>query len=186
MKLYRAKVPVVAHQAIAALCENDDIEVAPENREEAEKDLVAIMEDFLRRDYELRELIKDHMADEGLAYNRYGKVRARFCEERGHPVGEDVERYLVRQFVENLMISPFIEEVFAEDAAIYKKLMEVMRSHDVDEDAIREEARGKIKNLAEGTVEYEIAMQHAVRDVKQRHGLIKTPDKQAGGRRGQG
>ena len=53
------------------------------------------MEDFLRRDQALREAVKDHMADHGLAYNRYGKVRSRMAEDWGVPMGDDVERFLV-------------------------------------------------------------------------------------------
>lgn len=172
MKLYRAKVPVIAQECIDALLADGDIEIRPDTKEEAQKDFEAIMEDYLRRDAAIREEIKDHMADQGLAYGQYGKVRGRFCDERGHPLGDDVERFLVRQFTENLMISPFIEEVYEDDKVIYRKLMDVVRSHHVDEEAIREEARGKIKNINEGTVEYEIAMRNAVRDVKKRQGLI--------------
>lgn len=172
MKLYRSKVPVIAQESIEVLVRDGDIEVLPERKEEAQRDLEAIMEDYLRRDGDLREAIRDHMANESLPYNEYGKTRSKLAESWGHPVGDDVERYLVRQFVENLMISPNIDEIYEEDRVIYKKLMEVVRSHDVDEEAIREEARGKIKNVAEGTVDYEIAMRNAVRDVKKRKGLI--------------
>jgi hypothetical protein len=70
------------------------------------------------------------------------------------------------------MISRFVEEVFAEDKDIYKAMLEILRKHDVDERAIRDEALEKIKNIAEGTVEYEIALSRAIKDVKKRHGLI--------------
>ena len=40
------------------------------------------------------------------------------------------------------------------------------------EQAIREEAASKVKNVREGTVDYEIALQNAMRDVKKRMGLI--------------
>ncbi len=172
MRLYKAKVAQIAHDCIGRLAEEGDIEVATGQRAEAEQDLVAIMEDFLRRDYALRDAVKDHMSDLGLPYSDYGKTRTRLAEEWGHPLGDDVERYLVRQFTENLMISPFIEEVFEEDRVIFKKLMEVVKSHDVDEDALREEAKGKVKNVVEGTMEYEIALRNALREVKVRHGLL--------------
>jgi hypothetical protein len=172
MKLYRAKVPMIAQECIGRLSDDGDIELVEGKRSEAEQDLVAIMEEYLRRDFELREQIKDHMADGEIPYGRFGRIRSEMAEERGHPLGDDVERYLVRQFVENLMISPAIEEVFEEDKVIYKKLMEVVKGHDVDEDALREEAKDKIKNVREGTVDYEIAMRNAIRDVKKRKGLI--------------
>lgn len=172
MKLYRSKVPVIAHECIARLVADGDIEVDPERLADAEQDLIAIMDDYLRRDIELRESIKDYMADQGIPYGQYGKIRSRMAESRAHPVGDDVERYLVRQFTEILMISPSVEEVFGEDRDIYKKLMETVRGHHVDEGEIREEAKSKLKNLQEGTVDYEIALRNAVRDVKKRRGLI--------------
>lgn len=172
MKLYRAKVPVIAKAILDRLVGDGDVEIAAERREEAEKDLVAIMEDYLRRDNELREQIRDRMANENIPYSDYGRTRKRLAEEIGHPMGDDVDRFLCRQFIENMMISPNVEEVFEEDRVIYKKVMEVLKSNDVDENEIREEAMTKIKNVHEGTVEYEIALQDAVKAVKKRRGLI--------------
>ena len=170
MKLYRAKIPVIATEVIGTLVEANDIEVT--DRGEAEADLVAIMEEYQRRDSDLRVRIKDQMARLNLPYGDYGKVRKRMAEDMDHPVGDDVERFLARQFVENMLISRFIDEVWSEDGAMYKKIIEILREHDVDERAIREEAATKVKNVREGTVEYEIAIRDAVRDIKKRKGLI--------------
>ena len=78
----------------------------------------------------------------------------RMAQDWGHPTGDDVEKYLARQFVENFMISNFVEEVYGEDKDIYKAILEILRNNDVDERALREEARAKIANVREGTVEY--------------------------------
>lgn len=172
MKLYRSKVPQIAADCIEALVRDGDIEVPPESREEAQRDFIAIMEDYLRRENELNEELRDYMARAGIPYDQRGKTRQRLAEMRNQPLGDDVERYLARQFVENLMISPNVEEVFEEDRVIYKKLLDILRLHDVDEEEIREEAKQRIKNVAEGTVDYEIAMRNAIREVKKRRGLI--------------
>jgi uncharacterized protein len=172
MRLYRAKIPMIAKEVIESLVTADDIEVLPENREEAEQDLVAIMEEYRRRDMRLRDRIKDHMAARKIPYSEYGRTRKRLADENGHPMGDDVERFFCRQFIENLLISRFVEEVYAEDRIMYKKIMEVLTGHDVDEREIRDEAVAKIKNVQEGTVDYEIALQAAVKDVKKRRGLI--------------
>lgn len=172
MKLYRAKIPDIAHDCIEVLVRDGDIEVAADNRAEAEADLAAIMNDFIRRDSEFRERIKDRMSVEEIPYQRYGKLRTQMAENGGHPIGDDVERFLVRQFVENLMISRFIEEVYGDDQAMYKKLMDVVRSHDVDEEELRLDAMSRIKNVREGTVEWEVALQGAMREVKKRRGLL--------------
>ena len=172
MKLYRAKVPAIAKAVVERLVTEGDIEVRPDAREEAEKDLSAIMDEYLRRDNELREQIRDEMSAMNIPYSEYGRTRKRIAEETGHPLGDDVERFLCRQFIENLLISPSIDEVFEEDRVLYKKVMEVLKSHDVDENEIRDEAVSKIKNVQEGTVDYEIALQEQIKQVKKRRGLI--------------
>lgn len=177
MKLYRAKIPTIANAVIERLASEGDIEVLAENREEAEKDLVAIMEEFRRRDMALRNQIKDEMAERRLPYDKYGQVRKQLAEEANHPLGDDVERFLARQFIENLMISRFIDEVYEEDRVLYKKALETLKEHDVDERAIREEAVAKIKNVKEGTVDYELALQDAITEVKKRRGLITAKAK---------
>jgi hypothetical protein len=172
MRLYRARIPEIAHGVIDALCNENDIEVEPENREEAEQDLVAIMDTFLRRDMELREAVKDRMARLNTPYDQYGKVRSLIADDWGHPTGDRVEKFLSRQVIENFMISRFVEEVYTEDRLLFRKTLGIIRSFDVDERALREEAQSKVLNVREGTVEYEIALAEALREVKRRHGLI--------------
>jgi len=173
MKLYRMKVPAIAHDVIERLAVEGMIEVTGEARPEAELDLVAVMEEFLRRDHDLREKVREHMSGHNVPYDQYSKVRSQIGGEMGHPSGDDIERFLARQFVENFMMSRFVDEVYAEDKDIYKAILDILRSHDVDERALREEAREKIKNLNEGTVDYELALAQSMREVKKRHGLIK-------------
>ena len=173
MKLYRAKVSEIAREVLEALQQGGDIDVEGDNQSEAEQDLVAIMEEYLRREYELRERIREHMADQRIPYNEFGRTKKRLADEWGHPLGDDVERFLARQFVENMMISKFVDEVFTDDNVMYKKVIGVLTAHNVDEREIRDEAMDKVKNIREGTIEYEIALQNAVKEVKKRRGLIR-------------
>lgn len=172
MKLYRARIPAIAKGVIERLSSEGDIEVKPNAKEEAEKDLAAIMEEYLRRDNELRERVRDEMSALNIPYSEYGRTRKRAAEELNHPLGDDVDRFLCRQFIENLLISPSIEEVFEEDRVMYKKVMEVLKANDVDENEIRAEAAARIKNVQEGTMDYEIALQEQMKIVKKRRGLI--------------
>ncbi len=172
MKLYRAKIPQIAQDVIQRLSDEGDIVVLPDLREEAALDLVAIMEEFIRRDMDLRDRIRDHMAARNMPYSEYGRVRKRVADDMNHPSGDDIERFLCRQFLENMLITPNIDEVYSEDQEMHKKVMEVLRGHDVDEREIRDEAESKVKNVRQGTVDYEIALQKAVKEVKKRRGLI--------------
>lgn len=173
MKLYKVKIPTIAREIVETLANEGAIEVAMENRAEAEMDLVAIMEEYLRRDNEVRESVREHMAQFSVPYDQYGKVRTQVAERYGHPTGDEVQRYLARQFIENFMISRWIDEVFAEDKELIKRAREIIERHDVDERALRTEAQEQIRNVAEGTMDYEIAMSKAMRDVKKRHGLLQ-------------
>lgn len=172
MKLYRVKIPIIAATVIEELVNSGSLEVTPENKPEAETDLRAIMEEYQRRDFALRDEVREFMSTRSVPYDQYGKTRGRMADEWGHPTGDDVERFLARQFVENFMISNFVEEVYGEDKDLYKSILDILRTHDVDERALRAEAKEKISNLSEGTVDYEIALSKAVREVKKRHGLI--------------
>lgn len=171
MKLYRARVPQIAHAVIERLMNDGDIEVALTDKEEAASDLVAIMESYLRRDNDLREAVRDQMERKNIPYDQYGKVKGAIAEDWGHPTGDEVDRYLARQFIENFMISNFIGEVFTEDRELFKKLIDVLGGFDVDERALRAEAEERIKNVKEGSVERQDALNRALREVRKRHGL---------------
>lgn len=171
MKLYRSRMPTIAHAVVERLCNESDIEVQPENREEAERDIVAILDTFTRRDQDLHEKVRESMEQRGLPYDQYGKVRKQVAEQWDHPLGDEVERYLSRQIVENFMISRFVEEVYSEDRELYKKILDTMKANDVDENALRVEARERIKNVQEGSVDYENALSRSLKEVRKRHGL---------------
>jgi len=172
MRLYRTRIPMIANAVIDTLCNDVDIDVDLEERPEAEEDLVAIMDTFLRRDLDLRDAVKDTMSRLNIPYDRYSKVRSEIAEEWGHPTGESVKKYLSRQFVENFMISNFVQEVYSDDEMLFRKILDIIRSLDVDERGLRDEAKAMVKNVNEGTVDYEIAFAEALKEVKRRHGLM--------------
>lgn len=172
MKLYNARIPSIANAVVAHLSSEGCIEVSAENRVEAEKDLIAIMEEYRRRDNSLREAVKEHMALHNLPYERYGKVRQELADQWDHPLNAKVEGYLSRQFIENFMISRFVDEVYAEDSELYKRIQGVIKQFDVDEAGLRAEAEDKIKNVRPDSVEYEAALERALKEVRKRHGLL--------------
>jgi hypothetical protein len=163
MRLYRTRIPMIATAVIEKLCNDGDIDVELEDRPEAEQDLVAIMDTFLRRDLDLRDAVKDTMSRRNIPYDRYSKVRSEIADGWGHPTGESVKKF---------MISNFIQEVYSDDDMLFRKILDIIRSFDVDERGLRDEAKDLVKNVTEGTVDYEIAFAEALKEVKRRHGLL--------------
>jgi hypothetical protein len=172
MKLYKARIPSIAHAVIERLCNEGDLEVASADRAEAAKDLEAIMEMYLKRDNDLREAVRAEMERKNIPYDQYGKVKGEIADNWGHPTGDDVDRYFARQFIENFMISRFVGEVFTDDRELYKKILDILKDYDVDERALRAEAEERIKNVREGSVERQEALNRALKEVKKRHGLL--------------
>ena len=178
MKLYRSRVEAIAKKVIKDLSEEGHIEVEASNRLEAIADLEAIMEQLLKREGALREAVRDRMATLRISYDEYGKTRARIAKDWGHPLGSQIERYLSSQFVESFMVSPYIEEVFSDDYTMKRIIQGILLEFDVDEHALREEARKLIKNVSENSPEYEIRFEQALREVRVRHGLRSEKKKQ--------
>jgi hypothetical protein len=174
MKLYLANVPPISMRVVETLIEDGSIEVTPGNRQEVARDLAAIMEEFLRRDREIRRETKDMMSRMTLPYDQFGVQKSKIAKRKKHPSGNDIEKFLARQFVESFMISNFVDEVYAEDDHMYKKMLVILRDFHVDENEIRAEAMSRITNITKGTVEYEISLQNSIRDVKKKRGLIKN------------
>lgn len=172
MKLYRARVPAIAHAVIERLVNDGDLDVELEARADAEADLVAIMESYLRRDQDLREAVRNEMERRNMPYNEYTKARTDVASQWNHPTGNEVEKFLSRQFNENFMISPSIGEVFGDEREMFRKMVDTLKNFDVDEGALRAEAEERIKNVAEGSVERQDALNRALRDVRKKHGLF--------------
>ena len=80
--------------------------------------------------------------------------------------------YLATQFNRMIMNSPNFDEVYVEDNVIRSKIFEVLRSNNVNEAELRDEARARLSNLDENSLEYQIRYQEAISDVRRRRGLI--------------
>jgi hypothetical protein len=172
MKLYKTRIPTIANAVITRLSDEGDIEVEPKDRTEAMSDLVAIMNMYLERDNQLRDAVRAEMERKNIPYDQYGKVKGEIAEAWGHPTGNEVNHYFARQFIENFMISKFIGEVFTDDRQLYHKIKVILQEHDVDERALMKEAEERIKNIPEGSVERQDALNRSLKEVRKRHGLI--------------
>ena len=172
MRLYRSRVEDISKKVIKDLTEGEHIEVLPENLLETEADLQAVMVEYLKRDQRLRDTVREQMVSLQIPFGDYGKTRSRIAKEWGHPLGQQVGRYLAQQFVESFFVSPYVEEVFSSDATLKMLIQDVLSSFDVDEDELRKEAKEKIKNIPENSAEYEIRLEQALREVRIRHGLL--------------
>lgn len=169
MRLYRGKIETIAEDVIRTLKEQQSIEL--ESELEARQDIEAVLKEYLRLEREITDDAKNRMEIRGLGYSQLGKVKSQVSKERGAPAQDEVLPYLLDQIMHLLFHSANIAEIFAEDVELRKTLTPILRKHmEVDSDLDRE-VRSKIKNLTEGTTDFDVEYARVMEQIKQKRGL---------------
>jgi hypothetical protein len=169
MKLYAGKIPVIGTELVRSLIEDGDIAVV--DRSEAELDVQAVLKEYLRLDKEITEKAKDLLSKRNLPYEQFGKVKRAIAGEKGFGLGDDGLDWMTTQMIESFMQSPHIEEVFAEDTVLRRKMTDILKKHMQVEEELDAEVRRRIKNLEEGTSTWEVEYQRALEQIKRNRGL---------------
>jgi hypothetical protein len=169
MKLYKAKVPVIARDIIAQLSDGGDIEVS--DGEEAEKDIQSVLEEYRRLDREVIEAAKDQLEKRGLDHGMFGRVRRAVAEQRDHGLGDDGIVWMCSQILETFMQSSFVEEIFASDGELRRKMTQILKRHMMVDNELDEEVRKRIKNLQEGSTNWDVEYAQVMDQIKRKRGL---------------
>jgi len=170
MKLFSGKVSIIAAEITKTLVDEEDIET--DSPSEVELDIQAVLKEYIRTDRELTENAKDICEKKGMPFSSYPKIKRRLAEQRRFVTGDEALDYIMEQLIRTFMHSQFVEEIFSEDHELKRKMRTVLKHHTEIEDDIDQEARAKIKNLEEGTRDWEIEYARAMSQVKRRRGLI--------------
>jgi hypothetical protein len=169
MRLYAAKVPVIAGELIRSLMDAGDIEVS--NKPEVELDVGAVLKEYIRVDRELTDKAKDVMEKRKLTYGQFGKIKRALAEEKEFGLGEEGMSWICTQLLETFMHSANVEEVYADDATLRKHIKDVLKKHMAVDAELDAEVRQRIKNLEEGTATWELEYNRVMDQIKQKHGL---------------
>lgn len=169
MKLYSTKIPIIARDIIHDLTSAGDIEV--DNRDEAELDIQAVLREYLRTDREITERTKDMLESRKLPHGHFGKIKRAVAEEKGFGLGEEGIVWMCNQILETFMQSRFIEEIYASDADMRKKMKNIMRKHMLVDEELDAEVRKRIQNLQEGSATWEVEYSKVMEQIKQKRGL---------------
>ncbi|MGF1509360.1 MAG: DUF507 family protein [Myxococcota bacterium] len=171
MRLYRKIIPKIAKELVNRLRGDGDIEVDDQKLEEAELDVAAILVEYCNAEDRLNQETKDALSRRGLSAERFGQVKKGLAEARGHKTGEEGLEFVINQMLEALMHSRNVEEVFAEDHEMRKKITETMRKYLGIDEEIDREARSRLKNMREGSVDWEVEYERLVGQLKRARGL---------------
>ena len=172
MRLYPKVIPVISRETIQLLMQDGDIEVEPMRIADAEMDLSAIMREYLTNEERVNQATREALERRGYDHSRFNQVKREMADVRGFKMGDEGIDYVIGQMIEFLLVSRNVEEVYADDNTLRKKIFAVMKTHlDVD-DEIEREARGRLKHLQEGTAAWDVEYQKTVELLRRSRGLI--------------
>jgi hypothetical protein len=169
MRLYATKIPAIVDSVIRSLVETGDIETS--NRAEFENDVESILKEYLRTNREITERSKDILEQRGLPYSELHKIRRQQAENLDFGIGEEAINWIATQMLELFMRSQFVDEIYADDSTLRKKLKDLLRKHMQHDEDLDREVRKHLKHLQDGTDTFEIEYQKQLEMVKRKHGL---------------
>ncbi len=169
MRLHSAKVPQMATEMVSALTSAGDVET--ESPAEVRADIEAVLNQYIRDEQEISDRAKDFVAARGMPQTEYARVKKLMADERKIKVGEDAIDYLLDQLVEMLMHSGNVDEVYAEDYVLRRKMREPLRKQLGEEQELQAEVRAQLKHVKEGTALWEVEYRRMMEEIKRRKGL---------------
>ena len=169
MRLYAGKIPVIGAEIIKALIDAGDISVT--DRAEADLDVQAVLKEYLRLEREITDKAKDLLQKRNLPYEQFGKVKRSLANEKSFGLGDEGLEWMTTQIIESFMQSLHVEEIFADDAGLRKRMVDILKKHMLVDDEIDAEVRRRIKNLEEGTATWEVEYQKALEQIKKNRRL---------------
>ncbi|MHB8417898.1 MAG: DUF507 family protein [Myxococcales bacterium] len=172
MKLYPKLIPGIAREIVDRLTKDADVEVEPLRVGDAEMDMASIMKEYLAAEERVNQATREALERRGYDHSKFGQVKREMADVRGFKMGDDGVDYIIGQMIEFLLVSRNVEEVYADDNVLRKKIYSIMKRHlEVDEEVDRE-ARGRLKHLQEGTAAWDVEYQKAVEQIRRNKGLI--------------
>ena len=169
MRLYSGKIPTIGGEIVKTLVDAGDMAVL--DKGEAELDVQAVLKEFLRLDREVTEKAKEFLQKRNLPYEQFGKVKRQIAKEKAFLLGDESLEWITNQIIESFMQSPHVDEVYADDATLRKRMADILKRHMQVDEEIDAEVRRRIRNLEEGTSTWEVEYQKAMDQLKKNRHL---------------
>jgi hypothetical protein len=169
MRLHRNQLPSLSREIVAALVDAEDIEVV--NQREVALDVEAVLRTYVDAADDVNQRARDLVQQRGLPQGEFSRIKRLAAEQSGIKIGDDALDYVLDQILEMLMHSQNVEEVFAEDHVLRRRMRPfITKSADTDQN-IEAEVRSKLRHVKEGTRVWEIEYQRMKEDIKRRRGM---------------
>ncbi|MEE2755776.1 MAG: DUF507 family protein [Myxococcota bacterium] len=170
MRLYTSKVDTIVREIVSALVDQELVEIEPARVSEVELDVKSVLREYIRAERQLTEEAKDLAHSRGLDYSAHQKIKRQLAERRSFGLYEDAVGYIANQIIETLLHSRNVEEIFGEDRELRRAVAPVLKAQMSSGDQIDREVRRRLKNLEEGTLDWEIRYQQTLERLRTARG----------------
>ena len=169
MRLFASKVGPIAQECVRALIAAKDIEA--ESPKDVEADVVAVLQAYLAKEREVNDKARDLLSQTGRSNEDFNRVRAQIADSNKIKVGDETLDYVLDQVVACFYDSENVDEVFAEDVALRRRMVPIFKKYMSDDNELDAEVRGQIKNVKEGTPMWEIEYARVMEQTRRKRGL---------------
>ncbi len=169
MRLHKAKVPELARQIVDVLLAQGDVEA--QSPAEVRADIQAVLEQYIRDEQQIVDRAKDVLQARGLPVSELPRIKRMVSQEQGIKLGDEAIDYVLDQLVEMLMHSQNVEEIYADDVTLRRKMRDPLRKHAQIDDEVQAEVRSQLKHVKEGSALWEVEYQRMLEDIRRRKGL---------------
>lgn len=168
MRLYHGQVSAVAGELARTLSNEEHLEIEPANLAEVEMDIESVLKEYIRLDRELSSQTRDIQSSEGGSFSR---IKGRLARRKGVDIHDDPIGYIIDQLIDIFFHSHFVNEVFADDRTLRLTMKPILERYMTVQEELDEEVRDKIKNLEEGSREWEVEYEKVMGRLKRTKNL---------------
>ena len=169
MRLFSGHVSPIAAEVVRTLTAANDIET--EVPKEVTLDVESILKSYLATEREVNDRTRELLERTGRGANEFPRVRNQIADQKGIKVGDDMLDYLLDQVVEMFSHSHNVEEIFAEDVEMRRKMAPIFKKHMHEDAELDGEVRGQLKHVKEGSREWDVEYARMTEIVKRKRGL---------------
>ncbi|CAN5132603.1 hypothetical protein BH09MYX1_BH09MYX1_56450 [soil metagenome] len=169
MRLFAARVSPIATEVVRTLTKSGDIET--EKPREVELDVESVLKSFLIAEKEVNDKTRDLLERTGRGASEFNRVRNQLAETSGIRLGDEALDYLLDQVVEMFEHSANVEEIFAENVELRRKMAPIFKRHMGEDDKLDGEVRAQLKHMREGTREWDVEYARMLEIVKRKKNL---------------
>ena len=169
MRLFASQVSAISGEVTKVLTGANDIEA--EHPKEVEADVASVLNQYLAMEKEVNERTKELLERTGRGEGERARVRAQIAESKGIKVGDEMLDYLLDQVIEILNHSQNVDEIFAEDVVMRRKMAVIFKRHMQADETLDAEVRLQLKHVQEGTRTWDIEYARMMEVTKRKRGL---------------